>query len=74
MRKHFSNSNKNIAESIPDSFFQECAEQIYDADALFVTAGAGMSVDSRLPDVMLCTNILPLIYIPNDVCSSNFVI
>ena len=50
--ENVSNVNKNIAESIPDSFFQECAEQIYYGDALFVTAGAGMSVDSGLPDVM----------------------
>jgi len=34
----------------PDKVFQRCAEAIFQADGLLITAGAGMGVDSGLPD------------------------
>lgn len=34
----------------PDEVFQRCAEAIFQADGLLITAGAGMGVDSGLPD------------------------
>ena len=33
--------------------FRQAAQAIYESDAVYITAGAGMGVDSGLPDVCI---------------------
>ena len=48
--KHLSRALSTISPN-QNELFQRAAKAIWEADALYITAGAGMGVDSGLPDV-----------------------